>query len=131
MRIIRYGLQLAPRNGAQYQNPEAKMSLKNDEQEKTKKNKGEKSKTEQWREAERAAQAAERAAEEARDKANSLASSLAKELIENHGGANIELDGVKYSPKAGATRKLKDGSVQAPKYEYQLARTKDKGIVEI
>lgn len=122
---------MAPRNGAQCIDQGASMSTKNDEQEKTKKNKGEKSKTEQWRESERAAQVAERAADEAREKANSLASALAKELIDNHGGSSVELDGVKYSPKAGATRKLKDGSMQAPKYEYQLARTKDKGVVEI
>lgn len=98
---------------------------------KDKKSKGEKSQTDQWRDAERDAQAKERAAETARDKANSLASSLAKELIDNHGGAYVELDGAKYAPKAGATRNLKDGSTKAPKYPFQLARTKDKGVVEV
>lgn len=102
-----------------------------DPKEDKRKNKGEKSQTDQWRDAERAAQAAERAAEAARDKANALASSLAKELIDNHGSANVEIDGAKYSPKAGATRALKDGTTKAPKFAYQLVRTKDKGIVEV
>jgi hypothetical protein len=96
-----------------------------------KKTKGEKSQTDQWREAERAAQASERTAEAAREKANTLASGLAKELIDNHGGAFVELDGVKFAPKAGAVRNLKDGTSKAPKFAYQLVRTKDKGTVEV
>jgi hypothetical protein len=96
-----------------------------------KKTKGEKSQTDQWREAERAAQASERTAESLREKATTLASGLAKELIDNHGGAFVELDGVKYAPKAGAVRKLADGTTKAPRYPYQLVRTKDKGTVEV
>lgn len=95
------------------------------------KSKGEKSQTDQWRDAERDAQTKERAAEVAREKANGLAATLAKELIDNHGGAYVDLDGVKYAPKAGATRKLSDGTSKPPKYAHQLVRTKDKGIVEI
>ena len=87
-----------------------------EEKDKSKKTKGEKSQTEQWRDAERDAQAKERAAELAREKANSLAAALAKELIDNHSSACVELDGVKYAPKAGATRVLKDGTNKAPKY---------------
>jgi hypothetical protein len=102
-----------------------------DPKEEKKKTKGEKSQTDQWREAERAAQAAERTAESLREKANTLASGLAKELIDNHGGAMVELDGTKYAPKAGATRNLKDGATKAPKFAYQLVRTKDKGTVEV
>lgn len=102
-----------------------------DEKDKTKKNKSEKSQTDQWRDAERDAQTKERAAEAARDKANSLATTLAKELIDNHSSACVELDGVKYAPKAGATRVLKDGTSKAPKYAYQLVRTKDKSIVDV
>jgi hypothetical protein len=106
------------------------MSTKNTDSE-SKKPKIEKSQTEQWREAEREAQKLERAAEVAREKANALASPLAGELIANHGGANVELDGVKYAPKAGATRTFKDGTTKAPRYPYQLVRTKDKGVVEV
>ena len=102
-----------------------------DEKDKVKKNKGEKSQTDQWRDAERDAQTKERAAEAARDKANSLATTLAKELIDNHSSACVELDGVKYAPKAGATRALKDGTNKAPKYAHQLVRTKDKSIVDV
>jgi hypothetical protein len=102
-----------------------------DEKDKTKKSKGDKSQTDQWRDAERAAQAAERTAEALREKANTLASGLAKELIDNHGGAFVELDGVKYAPKAGAVRKLKDDTTKAPRYAYQLVRTKDRGTVEV
>lgn len=107
------------------------MSLKNEDKDGSKKTKADKSQTDQWREAERDAQAKERAAEAARDKANALASGLAKELIDNHGGASVELDGAKYSPKAGATRKLNDGTSKAPKFPFQLARTKDKGVVDV
>lgn len=102
-----------------------------EEKDKSKKTKGEKSQTEQWRDAERDAQAKERAAELAREKANGLAAALAKELIDNHSSACVELDGVKYSPKAGATRELKDGTTKAPRYPFQLVRAKDKGIVEV
>jgi hypothetical protein len=97
----------------------------------SKKSKGEKSQTDQWREAERAAISAEAIAEVARNKADLLASELSKELIEKHKSACVELDGVKYSPKAGATRTLKDGTTKAPKYPFQLVRTKDKGVVEV
>jgi hypothetical protein len=106
------------------------MSTENEKKD-SKKSKGEKSQTDQWREAEREAQKLERAAEVAREKANALASPLAGELIANHGGANVELDGVKYTPKAGATRKLKDGTTKGPKHPFQLVRTKDKGVVEV
>lgn len=102
-----------------------------DPKEDKKKTKGEKSQTDQWREAEREAQKLERAAEAAREKVNTLASGLAKELIDNHGGSFVELDGCKYAPKAGATRNLKDGTTKAPRYPYQLVRTKDKGTVEV
>ncbi len=101
-----------------------------DDKDKSKK-KGEKSQTDQWRDAERDAQAKERAAEAARDKANGLATALAKELIDNHSSACVELDGVKYAPKAGATRILKDGTSKAPKHAHQLVRTKDKSIVDV
>jgi hypothetical protein len=107
------------------------VSTKNDEKETTKKTKGEKSLTDRWREAERAAKQAEDDAEMARQKANDLGSELAQQLIEKHKGAMVELDGVKYAPKAGATRSMKDGTTKAPKWPYQLARTKDKGIVEV
>ncbi len=102
-----------------------------DEKDKAKKAKGEKSQTDQWRDAERDAQTKERAAEAARDKANNLATVLAKELIDNHSSSCVELDGVKYAPKAGATRVLKDGTTKAPKYAYQLAKTRDKGVVDV
>ena len=102
-----------------------------DKKDKSEKTKGEKSQTEQWRDAERDAQAKERAAELAREKANGLAATLAKELIDNHSSACVELDGVKYAPKAGATRVLKDGTSKAPKYAYQLVKTRDKSIVDV
>lgn len=102
-----------------------------DKEDKVKKNKGEKSQTDQWRDAERVAQVAEANAEVARSKANFLASDLAKELIDKHGGACVELDGHKFAPKAGATRALKDGTSKAPRYPYQLVRTKDKGVVDV
>lgn len=102
-----------------------------DEKDKSKKKQSEKSLTEQWRDAERDAQKAEQAAEAARDKANTLAATLANELIDKHGGACVELDGHKYAPKAGATRKLEGGNFKAPKYSHQLVRTKDKPLVEV
>lgn len=102
-----------------------------DEKDKTKKSKGEKSQTDQWRDAERAAWIAEANAESARSKANFLASDLAKELIDKHSGACVELDGHKFAPKAGATRVFKDGTSKAPRYPYQLVRTKDKGVVDV
>lgn len=113
------------------------MRPKNEEKDKAKIDKGDvdqsqpKSRTEEWREAERDAQAKEQAAENARAKANFIASGLASELIEKHGGACVELDGVKYSPKAGATRSMKDGTSKAPRYPFQLVRAKDKGVVEV
>lgn len=90
-----------------------------------------KSQTNNWRDDERDAQTKERAAELARAKANASADALASELINNHSGACVELDGVKYQPKAGATRVLKDGTNKAPKYAFQLVRTKDKVLVEV
>lgn len=93
--------------------------------------KREKSLTDQWRDAEREAQKTERVAEAARDKANTIAATLAQELIDKHASACVELDGAKYAPKAGATRKMQDGNTKPPKYAFQLVRAKDKALVEI
>lgn len=99
---------------------------------KSKKNQSEKSQSEKWREAERVALASEKKAAEDRDYANGLASDLAKTLIEQHGGATVELDGTQFSPKKSATRtSKKDGETKAPRFPYQLVTYSAKSSVDI
>jgi hypothetical protein len=111
-----------------------------EDKDKSKKTKGdgaksEKSKTDVWRDLERAAQIAEAAAAEARRCADQIGSDIARELIEQHKGAAVELDGQMYTPKKRASREVKDSegklTVKAPKLPYQLVRYAPKSSVEI
>ncbi len=102
-----------------------------DDKDKSKKKQPEKSKKDQWRERENAAVAAENVAAEKRHEADQFASDLAQELIEKHGGAPIEIEGVRYAPKKGATRKMADGNFKAPKFPYQLVVYREKTTAEI
>lgn len=98
---------------------------------KSKKKQSEKSKKEQWWERKNAAVAAENVAAEKRHEADGLASELAQELIEKHGGATIEIEGVRFAPKKSATRKTADGNFKAPKFPYQLVVYREKTTAEI
>jgi hypothetical protein len=83
-----------------------------------------KSDGDQWRDAMRKTLTTKAAYLAAKEESDRRGDGIAKTLIDNHNGAPIDLDGIKYKPKKGTSRKVKgdDGAetVKAPKYAHIL-----------
>lgn len=94
-----------------------------------------KSKGDQWREAMRKTLRAKAEFLAAKEESDRLGNDVSKALIDEHKGAPIELDGVKYKPKKGTSRKVTgdDGTVsmKAPKYAYILVCASSLDTVDV